>query len=93
MIMDDSTTFQEEHNQNRYKKRLLKERASTYLLRGQSILIAKYVAEKVLRIWLEIISTYMDIYVLDIDVILESESNEVKNVCTIPFKGSKERGN
>ena len=91
MIMDDSTKFQEEQNQNSYKKRLLNELASTYSLRGQSILIAKCVGEQVLRIWLEIFSTYMDIYFLDFKIIMESESNEMKNVCTISFEGSKER--
>ena len=40
--------------------------------------------------WLEIFSTYLEILSSDVEVIMEVELNEMKQSCTMPFKGSKE---
>ena len=51
----------------------------------------KCVAEKILGNWLETILTYLNIHSLDVEVIMKAELNELKNVCIIPFKGSREK--
>ena len=91
MMMDDSTTLQEERIQNRIMERSENELVLTYLPRSQSTLMRKCVAEQILGNWLEIISTYLEIYSLDVEVILEAELNEQKLFCIIPFKRSREK--
>ena len=51
----------------------------------------KCVAEQILGNWLETISTYLEIYSLDVEVIMEVELNEQKQFCIIPVKGSREK--
>ena len=89
LMIDDLTTFQEKQTQNRIMERLENELSLTYLHRGQSMLKMKCVAELILGNWLEILSTYMEIYNLDVEVIMV-ELNELKHFCIIPFKGSKQ---
>ena len=72
-------------------ERIRNELSLTYLLHGQSALMTKCVAGQILGKLLEIISIYLEIYSLDIEPILEAELNEQMHVCTMPFKGSKER--
>ena len=91
MKMDDSTTFQEGWIQYRIMERLENELSLTYLPRGQSTLMMKWVAQQILGNWLEIFSTYMEIYSLNVEVIKEAVLNEQKHFCIIPFKGSKGR--
>ena len=50
----------------------------------------KCLAEQILGNWLEIISTYLENYSSDAEVKVKAELNELKRLCTIPFKGSKE---
>ena len=91
MMLDDSVAFHEEQIRNRIMERLENEPSLTYLPRGQSTLMRKYVAEQILGNLLEIISTYMEIYSLDVEIYLEVELNDLKLFCIIPFDGSKER--
>ena len=72
-------------------ERLENELSLTYLPRGQSMLMMKCVAEHILAAWLEIFSIYMEIFFLDVEVIIEAELNEIKHLCIIPFKDSKGR--
>ena len=80
MIMDDSTTFQEEPIQNSIMEGLENELFLTCLSHVQSTLITKSVAEQVLRNWLEILSTDIDIYFSDVEAFLEAELNEVNHL-------------
>ena len=91
MMMDDSIISHERQIESLSMERLENELSLTYLPRGQSILMRKCVAEQILGNWLEIISTYMEIYSLDVEIILEVELNDLKQFCIIPFDGSKER--
>ena len=91
MMIDDSTTLQEEQIQNRIMERSENELVLTYLPRGQSIVLRKGAAEQILGNWLEIFSTYLEIYSLDVEVIMEVELNELKQFCIIPFECSKEK--
>ena len=50
----------------------------------------KYVAEQILGNCLETFSTYLEIYSLDVEVIMKVELNELKQFCIIPVKGSRE---
>ena len=60
MIMDDSTTFQEEQIQNRVMKRLENELSLTYI--HLPTLMRKCVAEQILGNWLKTFSTYLELY-------------------------------
>ena len=71
MMMDDSTTVKEEQIQNMSMKRLEKELALTYIPRGQSMLMMKCVAEQILGNWLEILSTCIEIYSLEVEILME----------------------
>ena len=51
----------------------------------------KCVAQQFLRSWLEIISIYIEINFLDIEVIMEAELNEFKHVRKVTCKCSKEK--
>ena len=88
-MMDESTIFREEQIQNRIMERLENELSLTYLPLSQSTLSRTCVAEQILRSLLEIFSTYLEICSLDVEVIMEVELNELKNVCIIPFKCSR----
>ena len=57
----------------------------------QSILMRKCVAEQILGKSLEISSTNLEIYSLDVEVILEGEVIEPKQFCIIPLKRSREK--
>ena len=83
--------FKEDQIQNRIMERLENELSLIYLPRGQSMLMMKCVAKQSLGNWLEIFSTHLEIYFLDIEVFMEAELNEPKQFCIIPFKGSKEK--
>ena len=91
MMMDDSTTFQEEQIQNSIMEKLLNELALTYLQHCQSTLMMKWVAQQVLRKWPEIFSTFLEIYSLDVEVIMGAEINELKHLRNVTFKGAKEK--
>ena len=65
-------------------KRLENELSLTYLPRGQSTLMRNNAAE-------ETFSTYVEIYSLDVEVIMEVELIELKQICIIPVKGSREK--
>ena len=80
MMMDDSTTIQEEQIQNRIMERLENERSLTYLPHGQSTLKMKCLANQILGKWLEIFSTYLRIYSLDVEVTMEVELNQNWNL-------------
>ena len=51
----------------------------------------KCVAEQVLGNWLEMFTTNLEIYSLDIEAIMEVELNEPKPFFTMLSKGSKEK--
>ena len=89
MMMDDSTTFQEEQIQNRIMERLENQFCSTSLPRGQSTSMRKCEAEQISGNWLQAILIYLKILSLDLEKMTEVELNELKNVCIIPFKGSR----
>ena len=55
------------------------------------MLMMNCVAEQILGNWLEILSTYLEIYSLDVEVNTEAELNELKHLCTKAFKDSKEK--
>ena len=69
--------------------RLENETFLTCHLRGQSTLMTKCVAEQILGKWLELISIYLEIYSLDVEVITKAEVNELKHLSIVPLKGSK----
>ena len=58
---------------------------------GQSILMTKCVAEQILGKMFEIISINLEIYSLDVKVIMKAELNELKHFRNVLFKGSNER--
>ena len=90
LMMDDSTTFQEGWIHDKIMERL-KNELSDMSPRGQSLLMMKCVAEQILGNWLDILSTYIEIYSLDVEVNMEAEVNELKHFCIKPSKGSKEK--
>ena len=59
--------------------------------RCQSMLMMKCVAEQILGNWLEIFLIYIEIYFLDIEVIMEAELSEFKHVRNVTCKFSKEK--
>ena len=91
MMMDDSIISSERQSESLSMERLENELSLTYLPRGQSSLMRKCVAEQTLGNCLETFSTYLEIYSLDDEVIMEVELNDLKQICIIPFDGSKER--
>ena len=90
-MMDDSKISHERQNESLSMERLENELSLAYVPRGQSTLMRKYVAEQILGNCLETFSTYLEIYSLDVEVIMEVELNELKHFCIIPFEGSKEK--
>ena len=89
--MDDSIISSERQIESLSMERLENELSLTYLPRGQSTLMRKYVAEQILGSCLETFSTYLEIYSLDVEVIMEVELNVLKHFCIIPVKGSREK--
>ena len=83
-------TFQEGWIQYSIMEGLQNELSLTYLPRGQLISMRKCLAEQILGNWLEIFSTYYDIYSLDVEVSREAELNEQKFFCTTLLKVQKE---
>ena len=51
----------------------------------------KCVAEQSLRNWLEIFSTYVEIYSLEVELSMGAEINELKHFRNVTCKGSKEK--
>ena len=91
MMMDDSIISSERQIESLSMERLENELSLTYLPRGHSTLMRKYVAEQILGNSLETFSTYLEIYSLDVEVILEVELNVLKHFCIIPVKSSREK--
>ena len=91
MMMDDSIIAPERQIESLSMEQLENELSLTYFSRGQSTLIRKYVTEQILGNCLETFSTYLEIYSLDVEVIMEVELNELKQFCIIPVKGSREK--
>ena len=91
MIMDDSIISSERQIESLSMERLENELSLTYLPRGQSTLMRKYVAEQILGNCMETFSTHLEIFSLDVEVIMEVELNVLKQFCIIPVKGSREK--
>ena len=91
MMMDNSILSRERQTECLSMERLENDLSFVNLYREQSILMTKCVAEHLLRIWLEILSTYLEIYSLDVEVIMEAELTELNCSCIIPFESSKEK--
>ena len=91
MIMDDSIISSERQIESLSMERLENELSLTYLPRGQSTLMRKYVAEQILGNCMETFSTHLEIFSLDVEVIMEVELNVLKQICIIPVKGSREK--
>ena len=91
MMMDDSIISPERRIESLSMERLENELSLTYLPRGQSTLMRKYVAEQILGNCMETFSTHLEIYSLDVEVIMEVELNVLKQFCIIPVKGSREK--
>ena len=91
MMMDVSTMFQEEQFQNRIMLRLENEFCLTCLRRGRSTLKRNCVAEQILENWLKTFLTYLEIYSLDVDAIIEAKLNELKHFGNVSFNDSEER--
>ena len=91
MIMDDSIISSERQIESLSMERLENKLSLTYLPRGQSTLMRKYVAEQILGNCMETFSTHLEIFSLDVEVIMEVELNVLKQFCIIPVKGSREK--
>ena len=91
MMMDDSIISSERQIEILSMERLENELSLTYLPRGQSTLMRKYVAEQILGNCMETFSTHLEIFSLDVEVIMEVELNVLKQFCIIPVKGSREK--
>ena len=91
MMMDDSIISPERQIESLSMEQLENELSLTYLPRGQSILMRKYVAEQILGNCLETFSTYLEIYTLELEVIMEVELNELKHFGNVLFEGSQEK--
>ena len=91
MMMDDSIISPERQIESLSMERLENELSLPYLPCGQSTLMREYVAEQILGNCLKTFSTYMEMYSLDVEIILEVELNVLKQFCIIPVKGSREK--
>ena len=91
MMMDDSIISHERQIDCLNMKRLENELSLTYLPRRQSTLMRKYVAEQILGNCMETFSTHLEIFSLDVEVIMEVELNVLKQFCIIPVKSSREK--
>ena len=90
MMIDGSTTSLERQMECLSMDRLENEISLTYLPRSQSTLMRKCVAEQILGNWLETFSTYLEIYSLDVEVIVEFDLNELKHFGNVLSEGSEE---
>ena len=72
-------------------ERLENELSLTDFPRSQSILMTECVAEQFFGNCLETFSTYLEIYSLDVEIIMEVELNVLKQFCIIPVEGSREK--
>ena len=92
MIMDDSIISSERQIESLSMERLENELSLTYLPCGQSTLMRKYVAEQILGNCMETFGNpHLEIFSLDVEVIMEVELNVLKQFCIIPVKGSREK--
>ena len=91
MMMEDSIFSSERQIESLSMERLENELSLTYLPRGHSTLMRKYVAEQILGNCLETFSTHLEIFSLDVEVIMEVELNVLKQFCIMPVKGSREK--
>ena len=91
MMMDDSIISSERQIESLSMEPLENELSLTYLPRGQSTLMRKFVAEQILGNCMETFSTHLEIYSLDVEVIMEVELNVLKQFCIIPVKDSREK--
>ena len=91
MMMDDSIISHERQIESLSMERLENELSLTYFPRGQSILMRKNAAEQTLGNCLETFSTYLEIYSLDVEVIMDVELNELKHFGSVLFEGSQEK--
>ena len=91
MMMDDSIISPERQIESLSMERLENELSLTYLPRVHSTLMRKYVAEQILGNCMETFSTHLEIFSLDVEVIMEVELNVLKQFCIIPVKGSREK--
>ena len=73
MMMDDSIISSKRQIESLSMEQLENELSLTYLPRGQSTLLRKYVAEQILGNCMETFSTHLEIYSLDVEVIMEVE--------------------
>ena len=78
VMMDDSIISSERQIESLSMERLENELSLTYLPRGQSTLMRKYVAEQILGNCMETFSTHLEIFSLDVEVIMEVELNVLK---------------
>ena len=69
-MTDDSTIIHERQNECLRTKWLENELSLTYISRCQSTLMRNCVAEQILGNWLEIFSTYPEIYSLEVEVFM-----------------------
>ena len=91
MMMDDSKIAAERQIESLSMEQLENELTLIYLPRGQSTLMRNNVAEQILGIWLKTFSTYLEIYSLDVEVIMEVELNGLKHFGNDFFEGSQEK--
>ena len=91
MMMDDSIISHERQIESLSMERLENELSLTYFPRGQSTSMRNNVAEQILGNCVETFSTYLEIYSLDVEVIMEVELIELKQFCIVPVKGSREK--
>ena len=91
MMMDDSTITHERQIDCLNMKRLENQFCLIYFSRSRSTLMRKCVAEQILANWLKTFLTYLEIYSLDVEVIMEVELNELKHFGSVLFEGSQEK--
>ena len=91
MMMDDSIIAPERQIESLSMEQLENELTLIYLPCGESTLMRKYVAEQILGNCMETFSTHLEIFSLDVEVIMEVDLNVLKQFCIIPVKGSREK--
>ena len=91
MMMDDSIISHERQIDCLNMKRLENQFCLIYVPRNHSTLMRKCAAEQILANCMETFSTHLEIFSLDVEVIMEVESNVLKQFCIIPVKGSREK--
>ena len=91
MMMDDSIVSHERQNDCLNMKRLENQFCLIYVPRSHSTLMRKCAAEQILANCMETFSTHLEIFSLDVEVIMEVELNVLKQFCIIPVKGSREK--